>query len=496
MQRLRKPDRSAADEITSTGSGQGSSSSLPYLQELQPAFAPHRLDGVQSRVGPGELVGRDGSALAAARGNRVEFAETPDKHTAAHEAAHVVQQRRGIHRQLSTSALEQHADVVADSALRGEAVGHHFGLHAAAHNVDGQLSGTSVDAPVQFKQRKSPPPGTHQLRTIAKPSGPKSSKVPDMVASEEQAIDAAIKRGDHQGAIDLTLTAMYRIDSSQFNSALLEGGRCGTRGSGSSTTEAGNKTRAFYEQILKDYAKAKYKDENRVSSFSQDDVDAAFGQGHIPSADQVDARVKISAAHCNNVPNLYGTMRHEFVHVHQYTNSPKTAVSDGDLPHRLRPPKGAMSNAQSELPAYLDTGVNYDKIGLKADTWASFRTWDMLTEIKSIFDANKQTMSEEQQRQYLTAFQNTWTGTVQGLPAFANELQTMFNQIPVGTVVPFAIKITTMHNGVQNLFKLGQFAKYGVDINKYAASIRSAFAVLDTLKNSLGTGKDSGKRIR
>ncbi|HTE55742.1 MAG TPA: hypothetical protein VK698_33035, partial [Kofleriaceae bacterium] len=61
---------------------------------------------------------------AYAIGDRVAFARSPDLHTAAHEAAHVIQQRGGV--QLadgvgrSGDMYERHADAVADRVVRGE----------------------------------------------------------------------------------------------------------------------------------------------------------------------------------------------------------------------------------------------------------------------------------------------------------------------------------------------------------------------------------------
>src|SRR6185295_18756758 len=59
-----------------------------------------------------------------ATGNSVAFAGTPDLHTAAHEAAHVVQQRAGVHLKNGLGEVgdvhERHADAVADKVMRGE----------------------------------------------------------------------------------------------------------------------------------------------------------------------------------------------------------------------------------------------------------------------------------------------------------------------------------------------------------------------------------------
>lgn len=62
-------------------------------------------------------------AQAFATGNHVAFAGAPDLHTAAHEAAHVVQQRVGVSLKGGVGAegdvYEQHADAVADRVVAG-----------------------------------------------------------------------------------------------------------------------------------------------------------------------------------------------------------------------------------------------------------------------------------------------------------------------------------------------------------------------------------------
>src|SRR5262249_26051004 len=62
-------------------------------------------------------------AQAYAKGSRVAFRSSPDLHTAAHEAAHVVQQQAGVHLKGGVGEAgdrhEQHADAVADAVVAG-----------------------------------------------------------------------------------------------------------------------------------------------------------------------------------------------------------------------------------------------------------------------------------------------------------------------------------------------------------------------------------------
>ncbi len=100
---------------------------LPHAERIQASFGAHDVTGVQAHVGGAAAdAARNMGALAYATGSDVAFDGTPDLHTAAHEAAHVVQQRGGGGLQLNGGvgqvgdAHEQHADAVADKVVRGE----------------------------------------------------------------------------------------------------------------------------------------------------------------------------------------------------------------------------------------------------------------------------------------------------------------------------------------------------------------------------------------
>ena len=103
----------------------GAASQLPFLDRIQHSFGRHDVSGIQAHVGgPAAQASNGIGANAYATGNHVAFRETPDLHTAAHEAAHVVQQRAGI--SLSGGVgqagdpYERRADAVADRVVRGE----------------------------------------------------------------------------------------------------------------------------------------------------------------------------------------------------------------------------------------------------------------------------------------------------------------------------------------------------------------------------------------
>ncbi len=98
---------------------------LPFLDAIQASFGRHDLSSVRAHTGETASVAATAiGADAYATGQDVAFSASPDLHTAAHEAAHTVQQRSGI--QLKDGLgrqgdeYEQHADAVADRVVRGE----------------------------------------------------------------------------------------------------------------------------------------------------------------------------------------------------------------------------------------------------------------------------------------------------------------------------------------------------------------------------------------
>lgn len=111
----------APADIASQGTS-GSGEPLPYLDRIQACFGRHDLSGVKAHQGA--AAGEASRALGAqafAFGNAVGYRSPPDLHTAAHEAAHIIQQRGGQQRggvhlkggiDQPGDAYERHADVV------------------------------------------------------------------------------------------------------------------------------------------------------------------------------------------------------------------------------------------------------------------------------------------------------------------------------------------------------------------------------------------------
>lgn len=102
----------------------GAHGPLPYLEQIQKSFGHHDVRGVKAHTDSKAVEGSQAmGAEAFAMGNHVAFAGAPSLHTAAHEAAHIVQQRGGIQLKGGVGEVndphEQHANQVADRVVAG-----------------------------------------------------------------------------------------------------------------------------------------------------------------------------------------------------------------------------------------------------------------------------------------------------------------------------------------------------------------------------------------
>lgn len=121
----RAPD--SAEPVAAAKAGvDGAADAMPHESQIQTSFGRYDVSGIRTRTGGrAAQASQNLGASAYAIGDQVGFAQTPDLHTAAHEAAHVVQQRSGVQLKGGVDGgrgdvHEQHADAVADQVVRGE----------------------------------------------------------------------------------------------------------------------------------------------------------------------------------------------------------------------------------------------------------------------------------------------------------------------------------------------------------------------------------------
>jgi len=146
-----------AGAIASAGVA-GAGGALPHGEAVQSSFGRHDVGSIQAHVG-GAAAKASASlgAEAFATGDHVAFSSRPDLHTAAHEAAHVVQQRSGV--QLlggvgrAGDRYERHADAVADKVVSGQSAEGLLNAFAGSGGTGVQLE--ESDPPRETDQQTS-----------------------------------------------------------------------------------------------------------------------------------------------------------------------------------------------------------------------------------------------------------------------------------------------------------------------------------------------------
>ena len=188
---------------------QGTGSRLPHLDAIQACFGHHDVSTVQAHVG-GEA-GKASEAIGAsayAMGNDVAFKNSPDLHTAAHEAAHVVQQRAGVHLQGGVGqpgdVYEQHADAVADKVVQGQSAAD------VLSSSEGKSSsvGGSLQQCVQMDMEG--------FRSMPTPRDLLFAEIADMSAEDKQTLLLEMGTEQERGELWSGLERRYRSGTGQL----------------------------------------------------------------------------------------------------------------------------------------------------------------------------------------------------------------------------------------------------------------------------------------
>lgn len=113
-----------AEDLAKEGT-KGAGTTYPFLDQIQASFGGHDLGDIRAHTGPeSQQAAEQMGAMGIAYGEDVAFAGPPDLFTAAHEAAHHVQQKAGEGPSggegVSGDRHEQHADAVAARVVAGQ----------------------------------------------------------------------------------------------------------------------------------------------------------------------------------------------------------------------------------------------------------------------------------------------------------------------------------------------------------------------------------------
>ncbi|QRK06085.1 DUF4157 domain-containing protein [Archangium violaceum] len=148
-----EPDGASVHEAAKRGT-RGPGGPLPDLERSQRAFGRHDVSGIAAHTDRSAVAGVQAMGAAAfTQGEHIAFAGTPDLPTAAHEAAHVVQQRAGVQPAGAMGQVgdqyEPRADAVADKVASGQSA--EGGLQRSA---GGQGEGPTVGSAGHVVQLK------------------------------------------------------------------------------------------------------------------------------------------------------------------------------------------------------------------------------------------------------------------------------------------------------------------------------------------------------
>ena len=198
-----KGDLNGADVQAKAAEGvSGGGGSLPHGEAIQASFGHHDVSGVSAHVG-GKAADAAGSigAEAYATGSSVAFAKSPDLHTAAHEAAHVVQQRGGVQLKggvgQAGDTYEQHADAVADLVVQGK---------SSEGLLDTMSGGTQTHA-VQKREGEGP---AKPKKTVSSAAAKRVSLAWDAIAHTKSVM--AFGAGNQKEALELSkFNSYYRM---------------------------------------------------------------------------------------------------------------------------------------------------------------------------------------------------------------------------------------------------------------------------------------------
>jgi hypothetical protein len=181
-------------EVASQGIS-GPAGPLPHLDIIQRSFGRHDVSGVKAHMDARALAANEAlGAVGYTMGDQLAFAAAPDLRTVAHEAAHVVQQRKAGHPLQdgvgkTGDAFERHADAVGDLVTQGRSA--EALLHACP---------TTSTPGVQRQSKDDPTKGTYKWT----PTVPAAEKAPSAVPTYSGGAGSYLGTGTVTGTKTLT----------------------------------------------------------------------------------------------------------------------------------------------------------------------------------------------------------------------------------------------------------------------------------------------------
>lgn len=239
---------------------------------------------------------------------------------------------------------------------------------AFSHDTDG---GTGM----QLARNPNSPSGQFGMPPVQMQAAPAvvqrkpSDEVPDLDEEVVKKINAALKTGDHQKALDLILNALVAKDPATFNKDFLVGKKLHTKGGGDSLAEIGPKMQTWLAGELKKGPEKIKKDEDACQKY--------LATLSVPK-DMPDIKISIARARFKSAPVLYSVIRHEFIHFQQIRKNPLEYIPSGEWPAGYANPSKNTKGAIREVEAYLWEAENLKLTGAAADPQFVWNKFEML----------------------------------------------------------------------------------------------------------------------
>jgi hypothetical protein len=223
----------------------GPAAALPFVDRIQRLFGRHDVSRVQAHTDASAAAGADAmGAEAFAFGEHVAFSAAPTLFTAAHEAAHVIQQRAGVHLQGGIGqpgdAYERHADAVAARVVAGQSAADLLDAYsdrgAAAPGVQCMIGDTGDHRPVVNREHRrylATRTGDDQGVTVYRLLDLETGAIVQDIRADDETYDLAFNRritGEIIAANEEELTLRYApghtvvLDLCEFALDLLQPG--------------------------------------------------------------------------------------------------------------------------------------------------------------------------------------------------------------------------------------------------------------------------------
>jgi hypothetical protein len=168
----------------------GGGGRLPFYAEIQTSFGNHDVSPIRAHTDRAAASANTSlGSRAFATGEDVAFGGPPDLHTAAHEAAHVVQQRAVVHLKGGVGQpgdpYERHADQVADGVVAGRSVSELLdaigGRRSPARATAVQKKDEHPEAGLDYQAGGTFTDGSEATHEIGPHDGPHTHIAPDEV---------------------------------------------------------------------------------------------------------------------------------------------------------------------------------------------------------------------------------------------------------------------------------------------------------------------------